>query len=75
MESLKFENVEDAWNNFKKIIWEVADGVLRKKIGNEAWNISENSLRLIEIRRGLYKHYWSNRSYENKKNVKKVRAH
>ena len=28
LESLKFENVEDGWNNFRKTICEVADGVL-----------------------------------------------
>ena len=26
-ESLKFDNVEDGWNNFRKRICEVADGV------------------------------------------------
>ena len=26
MESLKFDNVEDRWNNFWKIVHEVADG-------------------------------------------------
>ena len=28
LESLKFDNVEDGWNNFRKTICEVADGVL-----------------------------------------------
>ena len=32
LESLKFDNVEDGWNNFRKTICEVADGVLGKKV-------------------------------------------
>ena len=30
IESLKFENVEDGWNNFRKTICEVTDGVLEE---------------------------------------------
>ena len=45
-----------------------------KKVRNTARNVSENALRLIERRRsrGLYKNFFSDRSYENKRNVKKV---
>ncbi|XP_065571512.1 craniofacial development protein 2-like [Artemia franciscana] len=32
LESLKFDNVEDGWNYFRKKICEVVDGVLRKKV-------------------------------------------
>ena len=34
LEILKFDNVEDGWTNFRKIVYEVADGVLRMKIRN-----------------------------------------
>ena len=72
LESLKFDNVEDGWNNFRKTICEVADGVLGKSAKTATRNISEKALGLIEGRRGLYKNYLSDRSYENKRNVKKV---
>ena len=29
---LKFDNVEDGWNNFRKTTCEVADGILGKKV-------------------------------------------
>jgi hypothetical protein len=44
LESLKFDNVEDGWNNFRKVICEVTDGVLEKKVLNAAKNISEKTL-------------------------------
>ena len=72
LESLKFDNVEDGRNNFRKTICEVADGVLGKSAKTATRNISEKALGLIESRRGLYKNYLSDRSYENKRNVKKV---
>ena len=72
LESLKFDNVEDGWNNFRKTICEVADGVLGKSAKTATRNISEKALGLIESRGGLYKNYLSDRSYENKRNVKKV---
>ena len=72
LESSKFENVEDGWNNFRKTIGEVADGVLGKTVKTTTRNINEKALCLIESRRGLYKNYLSDRSYENKRNVKKV---
>ena len=53
-------------------ICEVADDVLGKKVKTSARNISEEALCLIEKRIGLYKNYLSDRSYENKRNVKKV---
>ena len=31
LDSLKFDNVEDQWNDFRETICEVADGVLGKK--------------------------------------------
>ena len=72
LESLKFDNLEDGWNNFLKTICEVADCVFRKKVKTAASNISEKALCLIERRIGLYKNYLSDGSYENKRNVKKV---
>ena len=72
LESLKFDNVEGGWNNLRKTICEVADGVLEKSTKTATRNISEKALGLIESRRGLYKNYLSDRSYENKRNVKKV---
>ena len=64
--------MEDSWKNFRKTICEVADGVLGKKVRTAARNISEKALCLIERRRGLYKNYQSDRSYENKRNVKEL---
>ena len=64
LESLKFDNVEDERNNFWKMVCEVADGVLRKKVGNRARNISENALCLTE-RRDQYQNYLSDILYEN----------
>ena len=63
-------NVEDGWNNCRKTICEVADGVLGKNFMTVARNISEKALCLIESKRGLYKNYLRDRSYENKRNVK-----
>jgi len=71
LESLKFDNVEDGWNNFRKTICEVADGILGKKVKTAARNISEKALCLVTMRRGLRKNYLGDRSYENKRNVKK----
>ena len=53
LEILKFDNVEDGWNNFRQTICEVADGALGKKIKTATRNISENYLCLIERRRDL----------------------
>ena len=72
LESLKFDNVEDECNNFRKTIYDIADNVLGKKIENAATDIREKALCLID-RRGLYKNYLSNRSYENQRNAKKWR--
>jgi len=58
LESLKFDNVENGRNNFRKTICEVADGVLGNKVKTAARNISENTL--------------SDRSYEKKMNVRKL---
>ena len=66
--NLKFDNVEDEWNNFGKIVCVAADGVLGKKVRNAARNISEMKKR----RRGLYRNYLSDISYENTKNVNNV---
>ena len=54
LEILKFDNVEDGWNNLRKTICEVADGVLRKSTKTAPRNISEKALCLIESRRGLF---------------------
>ena len=72
LEGLKFDNVEDGWNNFRKTICEVADGVLGKSAKTATRNISEKALGLIESRRALNKNHLSDRSYENQRNVKKV---
>ena len=52
LESLKFDDVDDGWNNFRKTICEVGDGVSGKKVETAARNISEKALYLIEKRRG-----------------------
>jgi hypothetical protein len=70
LESLKLDNVKDGWNNFRKVICEIVDGVLGKKVRNTARNISDNALCLIQKRRGMYKLYLSDRSYENKPGYK-----
>ena len=44
IESLKFDNVEDEWNNFTKIMCEVTDAVLGKKVRNAAKSINKNAL-------------------------------
>ena len=36
--------MEDGWNNFRKTICEVSDGVLGKKVKTAAKNISEKAL-------------------------------
>ena len=66
LDNLKFDNVEDGWNNFRKAICEVADDVLEEKIKTAAMNISEKASCLIE------RNYLSDRSSENKSNVKKL---
>ena len=72
LETLKFDNVQDTWNNYRKIICEVADGVLKKKVRYTDRCISENALCLIERRRCFCKNCLNNRSYKNKKNTKEV---
>ena len=72
LESLKFDNVEDGWNIFRKTICEVADGVLGKTVKTTTRNINEKALCLIDSRKGLYKNYLNDKSYENKRYVKKV---
>jgi hypothetical protein len=72
LENFKFDNVEDGWNNFRKTICEAADGLLGKKASSAAWNIRKKALFIIERRRVLYKNYLSDRSYENKRNVREV---
>ena len=64
--------MEDGWNDFKNPICEVADGVIGKKVETAATNINDKVLFSIERRRILYKNYLSDRSYENKKNIKKM---
>ena len=60
------------WNNFRKTICEVTYSVLGKTVQTAARNISEKDLCLIERGRDLHKNHLSDRSYENKRNVKKV---
>ena len=43
LKSLKFHIEEDGWNNLRKIVCEVTDGVLEKNVRNAARNISKNS--------------------------------
>ena len=57
---------------YNYVICEVVNCVLGKKVKNTARNTSEKALCLIERRGGLYKKYLSDRSYENKRIVKKV---
>jgi len=58
LESIKFEITEYGWNNFRKIIWGVADGLL-ERIKNTARHLSEKGLCSMEgrreLERGLYK--------------------
>jgi len=35
LENLNFDHVEDGWINFRKIICEVSDGVLGRKLGTQ----------------------------------------
>ena len=72
LEGLKFDNVKDGWNNFRKTICEVADDILGKSAKTATKNISEKALGLIESRSGLYNDYPSDSSDENKRKVKKV---
>ena len=44
LESLKFDKMEDGWDNFRKTICDVADGVLGKKVKTAARDISEKAL-------------------------------
>jgi len=44
VDSLKFDNVEDGWNNFRKTIYEVINRVLGKKVKTADRNISEKAL-------------------------------
>ena len=64
--------VEDGWNNHRKIVSEVGDGVLGRKVRNAPRDISENALSLAEKKRGLYQKYFNDRLYENTRNVRKV---
>ena len=64
LESLKFDNVEVCCNNSRKTNCEIADGVLGKIVRTVARNIRGKPLYAIERKRGLYKNYLSDRSYE-----------
>jgi len=59
-------------NCFEKPICEAADGALWKTLRNAANSISKKALCLIERGIGLCKNFLSDRSFENKRNVKKV---
>jgi len=47
LKSLKFHDVEDRWNNFRKAICEVANGVLERKLGTQL-GISVKQLSLVK---------------------------
>ena len=51
--SLKFDSIEDGWNNFRKIISKVAVGVLGKKVWTAARNISEETFMFNRVDKGL----------------------
>ena len=70
-EGLKFDNDEDGYNSFRKIISEVADGFFGKKVRNAAINISKKSF-MFKIEEKRLVHKLSDESYENKRNEKKV---
>jgi len=53
LESLNFDDVEDGWNDFKKIFCGIFNGVFVKNARNAARIISKNILYIIE-RRGTY---------------------
>ena len=53
LESLKFDNVEDGWNNFRKKNCEVADGFLGKKVKTAARNIRVNDLCFNKEEKGI----------------------
>ena len=53
LESLKFDNVKDRWNSYRRTICEVADGFLGKKIRDIARYISENAICLNKEEKGL----------------------
>ena len=47
LESVKLDNVEDEWNNFRKMVCEGTDGVLGKKVRNtEVVNQDMSHLRI-----------------------------
>ena len=50
-ESLKFDNVQEGWNNFKTTVCELVKCVSGRKVGYAA-NISKNALRLTKKRVG-----------------------
>ena len=72
MKKIWFSKDENLRNNLRTIGCEVADGVLGKKVRKAARNISEKAICLKQKIIGLYKNYPSDRSYENKRNVKKL---
>jgi len=41
LQSIKFDNVGDEWNNFRKTVCEVADVILGKKVRTADRKISE----------------------------------
>ena len=53
LQSSKFDKVEYGWNNFRKTICEIADGVLGKKVMTSARDIPEKALYLIKRGEGV----------------------
>ena len=72
LESLKFDNVEDGWNYLRKSIREVDMVSQERRLRLKLGIIMKKFYGLIVRRRGLCKNYLSDKSYENKRNVKKV---
>ena len=48
---------KDGRNRLRKIIYEVAEAVLRRKVEKAAGKISKNALSMVEKRKGFYKKF------------------
>ena len=70
--NFEFDNLENGWNNYRRIVYEGVADILERKGRNALRNTSGNPLSLVEERRILYKKLLSDRSYENKRTVEKI---
>ena len=68
LESLE---LQDRYNNFRRLVCKVAEDVLGRKYRKSIQNISKKIFRLAKDRTVLYKKFLSGKSYENK-NVEKA---